>query len=83
MVQPVPGLETLGRIAAQLDAVEAALQALDNDSYGLCATCGASIAGGDLAADPLATDCGHHHGGEGLHPGEDHAGEDHAGTPGG
>ena len=41
-----------------LDAVEEALAALDDGSYGTCHACGSTIEPSRLAADPLVRMCG-------------------------
>jgi RNA polymerase-binding transcription factor len=41
-----------------LDAIEAALAALDDGSYGTCRTCGSAIESSRLDADPLVGACG-------------------------
>ena len=40
-----------------LDQVERALARLDDGTYGRCESCGAAIADGDLAEDPLVLVC--------------------------
>jgi len=55
-----PQLARLETIGAHLDAVEAALAALDDGSYGRCRRCGQPIADEILGRDPLAGDCGEH-----------------------
>ena len=44
----------------ELDAVEAALSRLDDETYGLCATCAEPINDEVLASAPTATLCGQH-----------------------
>ena len=50
----------LGTVAAELDAIEAALGRIDAGNYGRCRTCGAPIADADLEADPLVLACAAH-----------------------
>lgn len=51
-------LGELSTLEADLDAVEAALQRLDDGTYGSCARCGAPLAG--LDEDPLKRFCPEH-----------------------
>jgi RNA polymerase-binding transcription factor DksA len=53
-------LAQLEAVAADLDAVEAALGALDDGTYGRCRHCGQPLPDDLLARDPLAGDCGRH-----------------------
>lgn len=62
MPEQPPQLEDLQRVGAHLDAVEAALRALDEGSYGVCHRCRTPLPDQVLAADPTATDCGAHDG---------------------
>jgi RNA polymerase-binding transcription factor DksA len=66
-VNPAPtaadDVAMLARVAAELDAVEAALGRIDAGEYGHCAVCGTAIDGDDLRADPLVQACPAHRGG--------------------
>jgi RNA polymerase-binding transcription factor DksA len=53
-------LPRLEQVARDLSAVEAALERLDNDTYGCCTICGAAIDDTRLAESPAAEDCGAH-----------------------
>jgi DnaK suppressor protein len=55
--QSAPDLSTLERIEAELAGVDAALQRLDEATYGSCTACGGTIDDDTLAADPTATLC--------------------------
>jgi RNA polymerase-binding transcription factor DksA len=50
----------LGQAGAELDAVEAALQRLDDGSFDRCEVCRAPISIEQLSADPLRTRCAQH-----------------------
>jgi hypothetical protein len=54
-----PGLD-LDAVTADLAAVEAALERLDQGSYGRCGACASAIDDDVLAADPTATTCAAH-----------------------
>jgi DnaK suppressor protein len=49
--------EAIDEVDRLLDAVEAALAALDDGSYGSCRRCGSAVELVRLADDPLAQDC--------------------------
>jgi hypothetical protein len=49
--------EAIDEVDQLLDAVEEALAALDDGSYGTCRTCGSAIEPERLADDPLARLC--------------------------
>ena len=53
-------LPRLEQVARDLGAVEAALERLDNNTYGHCTICGAVIDDRRLADSPAAEDCGAH-----------------------
>lgn len=55
--QSAPDLSTLEHIEAELAGVDAALQRLDDGTYGSCTACGTAIDDDTLAADPTATLC--------------------------
>ncbi|MGO9196370.1 MAG: TraR/DksA family transcriptional regulator [Acidimicrobiales bacterium] len=48
---------SLAAAERRLDDVEAALERLEQGSYGRCGSCGSPIADRTLDADPLATTC--------------------------
>jgi RNA polymerase-binding transcription factor DksA len=50
----------LSEVAAQLDAVEAALDRLDREGFDSCQVCGAPIGHDRLQADPLLSRCPAH-----------------------
>ena len=50
----------LDAVTADLAAVEAALDRLDQGSYGRCGACSSAIDDERLAADPTATTCAAH-----------------------
>jgi DnaK suppressor protein len=50
----------LDAVTADLAAVEAALERLDQGSYGRCGACDSAIDDDVLAADPTATTCAAH-----------------------
>jgi RNA polymerase-binding transcription factor DksA len=50
--------EAIDEVDGLLDAVEEALAALDDGSYGTCHACGSTIEPSRLAADPLVRMCG-------------------------
>lgn len=50
-------LALLGTVAAELDAVEAALARIDEGTWGTCTRCGGGIDGARRAGDPLAAAC--------------------------
>ncbi len=49
--------ERIDEVDRLLDAIEQALGALDDGSYGRCATCESAIDATRLAEDPLAREC--------------------------
>jgi DnaK suppressor protein len=49
--------EAIDEVDQLLDAVEAALVALDDGTYGRCQACGSAIEPSRLAEDPLARAC--------------------------
>jgi len=51
---------TLARIEAELSAVEATLDRIDDGTWGRCSVCGTDIDGERLAADPLTPVCAEH-----------------------
>ena len=53
-------MEDLAAAEAELDAVEHALQRLDDGSYGSCEVCGNALDDAQLAADPTARFCSAH-----------------------
>ncbi|MEO6627059.1 MAG: TraR/DksA C4-type zinc finger protein [Aquihabitans sp.] len=53
-------LAVLTQIEADLAAVDRALTALDDDSYGRCDACGELIEPDRLRADPVGRQCGRH-----------------------
>ena len=53
-------MEDLAAAEAELDAVEHALQRLDDGSYGSCEVCGSALDDAHLAADPTARCCSAH-----------------------
>jgi RNA polymerase-binding transcription factor DksA len=57
---PEPAIPDLTAVEADLNAVDRALQRLDEGVYGRCAVCGESIAGDRLELDPLAERCDVH-----------------------
>jgi RNA polymerase-binding transcription factor DksA len=67
--------EELAAAAAVLDAVEAALERLSSGSYGSCRRCGRPLADDQLAADPVADDCGCTQRGDGGSVGQDQGAE--------
>lgn len=56
--RPDPG--ALDRLESDLDAVDAALLALDAGTYGVCQTCGERVGDGLLEARPTRTTCPDH-----------------------
>ena len=48
------------QLEARLQEVSAALERIENGSYGHCTTCGKEIEGGRLEANPAATTCKSH-----------------------
>ncbi len=50
----------LGRAAAVLDSVDAALARLSEGAYGSCVTCGSPIPDASLEQDPTRTLCEQH-----------------------
>jgi RNA polymerase-binding transcription factor DksA len=52
--------ESLDRLIAELDAVEATLQRLTTDDAGRCEVCGAEIAMATLREQPLSARCDDH-----------------------
>src|ERR1700735_2041138 len=50
-------LEEAGRSSEQLEQIEAALKAIDQGTYGICAVCGKEIPKARLDAVPWATLC--------------------------
>jgi hypothetical protein len=60
-VAPAPfRLSALDAIESDIVAVAAAIEALDNGTYGRCGFCGVDIPASDLSTDPLATRCAEH-----------------------
>jgi RNA polymerase-binding transcription factor DksA len=57
---PAADIERLDVIGAELEAVDAALERLDDGSYGQCVVCGEPVGDDRLAADPLALRCAAH-----------------------
>jgi DnaK suppressor protein len=55
-----PDLESLDAVEADLDAVDEALRALDDATYGSCRVCAQPIADDQLAAAPTRTTCAAH-----------------------
>ena len=53
-------VEDLAAAEAELDAVEHALQRLDDGSYGSCEVCGSALDDARLADDPTARCCAAH-----------------------
>lgn len=53
-------MEDLAAAEAELDAVEHALQRLDDGSYGSCEVCGNALDDAQLAGDPTARFCSAH-----------------------
>lgn len=53
-------LEALTRVEAEFAAVDAALAALDDGTYGRCVVCAAAIDEALLAADPVRRGCASH-----------------------
>jgi RNA polymerase-binding transcription factor DksA len=53
-------VEDLAAAEAELDAVEHALQRLDDGSYGSCEVCGSALDDAQLAGDPTARCCSAH-----------------------
>jgi DnaK suppressor protein len=53
-------LAALRQVQDDLGAVDRALAALDEGTYGTCAVCGVALADAVLAASPVARDCGEH-----------------------
>lgn len=60
VAEPPVDLVALQAIEDDLTAVEAALAALDDGSYGSCAVCAAAIDADALAADPVRRTCAAH-----------------------
>jgi RNA polymerase-binding transcription factor DksA len=58
--RPPVDVEALSRIEVELAAVDAALAALDDGTYGRCAACDEPIAADLLAADPVRRTCDRH-----------------------
>lgn len=60
--QPVPSRPTLDldAVTADLVAVEAALERLDEGTYGRCLACDAPIDDDSLAGDPTQSTCAAH-----------------------
>jgi RNA polymerase-binding transcription factor DksA len=56
----LPDLSAVDLIGSRLEEVEAALQRLEEGSYGSCETCGGPIGPERLDADPLARTCEAH-----------------------
>jgi DnaK suppressor protein len=54
------GVEDLAAAEAELDAVEHALQRLDDGTYGSCEVCGGALDDAHLADDPTARFCAGH-----------------------
>jgi RNA polymerase-binding transcription factor DksA len=54
------GVEDLAAAEAELDAVEHALQRLDDGTYGSCEVCGGALDDAQLAGDPAARFCAAH-----------------------
>jgi RNA polymerase-binding transcription factor len=50
--------EAIDEVDHLLDAIEEALAALDDGSYGTCRACGSAIESSRLDADPLVRACG-------------------------
>lgn len=50
----------LGEMAAEFDAIQAALVRLDDGSFETCDVCGGGIGHDRLMADPLLTRCADH-----------------------
>jgi RNA polymerase-binding transcription factor DksA len=48
----------LDQIEGRLGDIEAAMQRLDQDTYGTCQSCGRAISDDELAVDPTARWCG-------------------------
>ena len=53
-------MEDLAAAEAELDAVEHALERLDDGSYGSCEVCGTPLDDAQLAGDPTARFCSAH-----------------------
>ena len=53
-------MEDLAAAEAELDAVEHALERLDDGSYGSCEVCGTALDDAQLAGDPTARYCSGH-----------------------
>ena len=53
-------MEDLGAAEAELDAVEHALERLDDGSYGSCEVCRDALDDARLASDPTARCCAAH-----------------------
>jgi DnaK suppressor protein len=53
-------VEDLAAAEAELDAVEHALERLDDGSYGSCEVCGDALDDAHLAGDPTARYCAGH-----------------------
>lgn len=53
-------LSTLDAIESDIVGVAAAIEALDNGTYGRCGFCGTEIDAARLVADPLAVRCAAH-----------------------
>lgn len=49
--------DALSRIERRLEDVEAALERLDDASYGVCASCGGAVSDERLAIDPTTLLC--------------------------
>ena len=65
MLDPTEEAGRLRAAGAEMDAVEAALQRLDDGSFDRCGVCGASIGADRLLVDPLLTRCQEHSQAEG------------------
>lgn len=52
--------QVLDETAAELAAVESALERLDDGTYGTCVVCGATLDEHGLASDPLLERCAAH-----------------------
>jgi hypothetical protein len=57
---PLSDVERLDAIGQHLAGVDAALERLDDESYGSCEVCGVSIRDALLLADPLLVRCAEH-----------------------
>ena len=53
-------MEDLAAAEAELDAVERALERLDDGTYGSCEVCASALDDARLAADPTARCCAAH-----------------------